>query len=54
MSPVVTQVDSAGELTSKNAVVLYDARGTPFEETLGSTGSSRKELEWSRKIQLGR
>jgi hypothetical protein len=34
-SPVVTQVDSAGELTSKNAVALYDARGTRFQPTYG-------------------
>jgi hypothetical protein len=29
------QVDSAGELTSKNAVALYDARGTRFQPTCG-------------------
>ena len=34
-SPVVTQVDSAGELTSKNAVAFYDARGTKFQPTCG-------------------
>ncbi len=34
-SPVVTQVDSVGELTSKNTVSLYDARGTRFQPTCG-------------------
>jgi hypothetical protein len=34
-SPVVTQVDSAGELTNNNAVTLYDTRGTRFQPTCG-------------------
>ena len=34
-SPVVTQVDSVGELTSKNAVAFHDTRGTRFQPSCG-------------------